>query len=431
MKVFVEPPRGKWPGLLTRPVFNEASLEENVSGLLMRIRNEGLPAILDLAEKFDNYRPEKLEAGPQEIEQASLLVDDELKRAIKKAAANIERFHLSQLSPVQVIHVAPGISCWQKDVPVESVGLYIPGGTAPLFSTVLMLGIPARIAGCREISMCTPAGKEGKIHPAILYAAGLCGIGKVFRIGGVQAIGAMAYGISPVPKADKIFGPGNQYVTMAKQLVSREGTAIDMPAGPSEVLVMADETANPLFVAADLISQAEHGPDSQVILLCRTEEFVNSVMKEFDGILKSLPRAETARKCLENSRAVVFREIGDMIDFSNAYAPEHLIISLSEAQEAAEKIINAGSVFIGNYSPESAGDYATGTNHTLPTNGYARAFSGLTTGSFMKTILFQELTREGLGSLGPDVIRMAAEEGLDGHALAVSVRLKEQRDERV
>jgi len=431
MKKFVEPPRGEWPGLLTRPVFNEASLEESVSGLLRRIRNEGLPAVLDLAEKFDVYRPLNLMAGTEEIEQASLLVDDDLKKAMKRAAANIERFHLSQLSRKQEILIEPGISCWQKDVPVESVGLYIPGGTAPLFSTVLMLGIPARIAGCREISMCTPAGKDGKVHPAILYAAGLCGIGKVFRIGGVQAIGAMAYGISPVPKADKIFGPGNQYVTMAKQLVSREGTAIDMPAGPSEVLVMADESAIPLFVAADLISQAEHGPDSQVILLCRTEEFVNSVMKELDGILESLPRAGTARKCLENSRAVVFSEIGDMIDFSNAYAPEHLIISLSGAQEAAEKIINAGSVFIGNYSPESAGDYATGTNHTLPTNGYARAFSGLTTKSFMKTILFQELTREGLGSLGPDVIRMAAEEGLDGHALAVSVRLNEQRDEEV
>jgi len=294
-----------------------------------------------------------------------------------------------------------------------------------------MLGIPSRIAGCTKVSLCTPAGADGVINPAILYAAKLCGIEDVYRIGGVQAIGAMTYGISPITRADKIFGPGNQYVTMAKQLVSREGTAIDMPAGPSEVLVMADETADPTFVAADLISQAEHGSDSQVIILCRSRAFVSQVNDELESILENLPRAEMARESLKNSRAIVLDSNELMLEFSNTYAPEHLIISTSGATELAERVLNAGSVFIGNYSPESAGDYATGTNHTLPTNGFARAYSGLTTQSFMKTIQFQKLTSGGLKSLGPELIKMSEEEGLDGHALAVSVRLKKIRNEKI
>ncbi len=429
MKILIKPLRDQWPDLCRRPGLNIDKLENNVSDLLMRIRKEGLTAIQELTEKFDGYLPDPLAVSTEEISKASGFLSEDLKTAMNIAAGNIESFHRSQLRESIVVETSPGIRCWQKDVPIESVGLYIPGGTAPLFSTVLMLGIPARIAGCREISLCTPAGKDGKIHPAVLYAASLCGIEKVYRIGGVQAIGAMTYGISPVEKAFKIFGPGNQYVTMAKQLVSRQDVAIDMPAGPSEVLVIADNTSDPLFVAADLMSQAEHGSDSQVMVLCLSEYFLQSVVSELSRILKTLPRAEMARKSLDNSIGLVLKDIDEMLAFSNLYAPEHLILSLDGALELAEKITNAGSVFIGSYSPESAGDYATGTNHTLPTNGYARACSGLSTQSFMKTIQYQELTQKGLSDLGPHVIRMAEEEGLDAHALAVSVRLNKIKNE--
>ena len=429
MKTYINPDKNTWSDLCLRPEINPENLEKEVSILLNRIRIEGLSAINELTEKFDGYLPSPLQTGKDSLTKAGDEISPDLKKSIDIAAENIRTFHKSQLRGVKKVDISNGVRCWQKDVPIESVGLYIPGGTAPLFSTVLMLGIPAKIAGCPNISLCTPAGKDGNVHPAILYAASLCDIDKVFRIGGVQAIGAMAFGISPIPKADKIYGPGNQYVTMAKQIVSRQSVAIDMPAGPSEVLVMADESANPEFVAADLISQAEHGSDSQVILLCRSRNFAGLVQDEVDLILKDLPRAEMAIESLKNSMAIVFESCEQMMKFSNAYAPEHLIISINDAWKYAEKVKNAGSVFIGNYSPESAGDYATGTNHTLPTNGYARAYSGITTQSFMKTIQFQELTPDGLAELGPEVVRMAKEEGLEGHAMAVSKRLNVMRNE--
>ncbi len=431
MKTIIKPERDQWPELCLRPEFNPDVLEKEVMVLLNRIRIEGVPAINEFTEKFDGYLPSPMQIGGDAISRAGDELSPDLKKAINVAAENIRTFHRSQLRDVNKVDISLGVRCWQKDVPIDSVGLYIPGGTAPLFSTVLMLGIPATIAGCSDISLCTPAGKDGEIHPAILYAASLCGIDKVYRIGGVQAIGAMAYGIALIPKADKIFGPGNQYVTMAKQIVSRQTTAIDMPAGPSEVLVMADETANPGFVAADLISQAEHGSDSQVILLCRSRDFASQVQDELDIILQDLPRAEMAKDSLKNSKSIVFETNEKMLDFSNVYAPEHLIISVKDAGVIAEKVKNAGSVFIGNYSPESVGDYASGTNHTLPTNGYAKAYSGITTQSFMKTIQFQELTSEGLEQLGPVVEKMAKEEGLDGHALAVSKRLNKIRNEKI
>ena len=431
MKIIDQANREQWPELCRRPGINSERLEKDVHGLLGRVRSGGLQALREMSLQFDGYLPIPVEVDLKSIREAEGKLPEDLKEAIRMAAGNIDTFHRSQLRKPERIETSKGVYCWHKDVAIESVGLYIPGGTAPLFSTVLMLGIPAKIAGCRNVTLCTPADKNGEINPAILFAADLCGIEKIYRLGGVQAIGAMAYGISPLKKVDKIFGPGNQYVTMAKQIVSRQGVAIDMPAGPSEVLVMADETANPAFVAADLISQAEHGPDSQVVVLATSGEIIDQVSKELDVILENLPRKDMAIKALENSVGIVMNNTGEMMDFSNEYAPEHLIISTANASQWAEKVINAGSVFIGNYSPGSAGDYASGTNHTLPTNAYARTYSGLTTGSFMKTIQFQVLEHDGIAGIGPAIMKMARAEGLEGHSLAVELRLKKLGYEKV
>lgn len=424
MKRFIEPRKEEWPGLLTRPLFDYHDLRKRVGSILADVRAGGLEAALRYALEFDGHVPDPLAVPADEIIQAADRLPAELRSAIDRAARNIEIFHRNQQQTFPVVYISRSIQCWQKEVPVERVGFYIPGGSAPLFSTVLMLGIPARIAGCQEIQLCTPAGADGSVHPAILYAASVCGISSIFKLGGVQAIGAMAYGAGPVSAVDKIYGPGNQYVTMAKQLVSEEGIAIDMPAGPSEVLVMADDQADPRFVAADLLSQAEHGEDSQVVLLCQSEDFADRVDEETSILLSMLPRAAIARTALEKSLTVVFASQQDMMEFSNRYAPEHLIISTENARMLAGEVRNAGSVFIGAYTPESAGDYASGTNHTLPTNGFARAYSGLTLQSFLKTIQFQEIQQDGLADLGPDIIRMADAEGLKAHSLAVQIRLE-------
>ncbi len=358
------------------------------------------------------------------IDEAETLVSEELKAAILKAKKNIETFHRSQIFETKKIETTPGVTCWQKAVSIEKVGLYIPGGTAPLFSTVLMLAIPAKIAGCREIVLCSPPNKGGKIHPAILYTAKEAGVSKIFKAGGIQAIGAMAYGTQSIPKVYKIFGPGNQYVMAAKQLVSLKDVAIDMPAGPSEVQVIADDTANPQFVAADLLSQAEHGADSQVILTTTSKTFISKVSTEIERQLAALPRRETAEKALQNSKLILLKDEQEIIDITNQYAPEHLIIETSEYMNIADKIINAGSIFLGHYTPESAGDYASGTNHTLPTNGYATAYSGVNLDSFIKKITFQEITKEGIQNLGPTIEVMAENEELFAHKNAVTLRLK-------
>jgi len=358
------------------------------------------------------------------------MVGGSLKEAIQIAAGNIHKFHESQVSVIKKIETTHGVVCWQKSIAIEKVGLYVPGGSAPLFSTVLMLAIPAKIAGCQEIILCTPPNKEGKIHPAILFAAQLVGVTKIFKLGGVQAIGAMAYGVDCIPKVNKIFGPGNRYVMAAKQLISLGDVAIDMPAGPSEVAVMTDQTANPAFIAADLLSQAEHGPDSQVVLVTNSAGLVQEVEAEIEKQLQLLPRKAIAEKALANSQAIVLENVDEMIDLINGYAPEHLIISMDNYLQVAEKIINAGSVFLGNFTPESAGDYASGTNHTLPTNGWTRSFSGVNLDSFLKKITFQEITPEGIKNLGPVIETMAAAEELEGHKNAVSLRLNEIRNKQ-
>ena len=431
MKTIVNPNRDRWDDLCLRPGINLDELEREVASLLDRVKKGGLESVRQLTRHFDGYLPIPLEVEEEKIAAAESSLPAGLKDSILMAAENIRKFHSSQIREPEIIDTSEGVKCWLRDVPIESAGLYIPGGTAPLFSTVLMLAIPARIAGCREVSICTPANREGDVDPAVLYTAKVCGVKNIYRIGGVQAIGAMAYGVSPVPKADKIFGPGNQYVTMAKQLVSRQGVAIDMPAGPSEVLVMADESADPVFVAADLVSQAEHGADSQVVLLCTSEKLLATVNTGIDEILETLPRADIASKALANSLGIVMKNTSDMLEFSNLYAPEHLIISLQKSGEIADKVTNAGSVFIGNYSPESAGDYASGTNHTLPTNAFARSYSGLNLQSFMKTIQFQELTPDGISGIGNDIMNMARAEGLEGHSLAVELRLKRLKDGKI
>lgn len=424
MKIYNNPQREMWQQILERPVLDVSGLHETVQSILSDIRQEGDSALRKFTIKFDGVAPEQFLVSEEELAAAEEKVEPELKRAIELAAGNIERFHAAQkTSPIKV-ETMPGVTCWQKTVPIEKVGLYIPGGTAPLFSTVLMLAIPARIAGCSEIVMCTPPGKEGKIHPAILYAAKYAGVKKVYSLGGVQAIGAMACGTESVPKMYKIFGPGNQYVTAAKQLVSMTDVAIDMPAGPSEVMVVADAEANPAFVAADLLSQAEHGTDSQVVLVADSQVLVEKVKEQINLQLRTLPRKKFAEKSLENSVLIVLENEQERVDLINAYAPEHLILSVAGYHDLAEKISNAGSVFLGNYTPESAGDYASGTNHTLPTNGWARTYSGVNLDSFMKKITFQEITREGLSKVGPAVETMAAAEMLDGHKNAVTVRLK-------
>lgn len=372
---------------------------------------------------FDKVSIENAEITQKEIGEANSLVSDELKSAIQKAKKNIEFFHKQQLQPVEMIEPMAGVQCWRKTVPIEKVGLYIPGGTAPLFSTLLMLGIPARLAGCKEIVLCSPPDQEGKLHPAILYSAELTGISKIFKIGGVQAIAAMAYGTTTVPQVYKIFGPGNQYVTCAKQMVQKEGLAIDIPAGPSEVAIYADQTADPAFVAADLLSQAEHGVDSQVILVSTAQSVIDHVLTELENQIKKLERKTIAEKSLANSKAVLVKTQEEAIDLLNEYAPEHLILACRNPEKAAAGVMNAGSVFLGNYSPESVGDYASGTNHVLPTNGYARSYSGVSMDSFVKRITFQQLTPKGLENIGKAVITMAEAEGLQAHANAIRVRL--------
>lgn len=428
MKTYINPSRNSWNDLLQRPLFSVGELESQVQAILTDIRTSGVHAIRKYTDKFDGVFIRNFAVQEQEIEDAILLVDESLKHAIQVAAQNIQKFHETQIPVIKRIETTPGVVCWQKPVAIDKVGLYVPGGSAPLFSTVLMLALPAKIAGCKEIVLCTPPDKEGKIHPAILFAARLVGVTKIFKLGGVQAIGAMAYGVDCIPKVDKIFGPGNQYVMAAKQLISLGDVAIDMPAGPSEVAVMADSTANPAFVAADLLSQAEHGPDSQVVLVTNDASLVEKVDQELALQLGKLPRKAIAEKALANSQAVVLTDVQDMIDLINGYAPEHLIVAMENYLQVAEQIVNAGSVFLGNYTPESAGDYASGTNHTLPTNGWARSFSGVNLDSFIKKITFQEISPEGIINLGPVIETMAAAEELEAHKSAVSLRLKEVRN---
>ena len=384
---------------------------------------------MTFSEKFEGVRLHSLKVTTSEIREASEQIPDNLKSAINTAKTNIEKFHSAQLFTEDATETTKGVKCWRKSVAIEKAGLYIPGGSAPLFSTVLMLGIPAKLAGCKEIIICTPPGKDGKINPLILYTADLIGISDIFKTGGAQAIAAMAYGTETIPKVYKIFGPGNQYVTKAKELVQQDGTAIDMPAGPSEVLVIADQYADPEFIASDLISQAEHGPDSQVIMLTDNQDIIKNVRLRIDEQLQLLPRKATALKSLENSRLILLESLDECIDFSNHYAPEHLIINTLEANTLADKVINAGSVFIGSYSCESAGDYATGTNHTLPTNGFAKNYSGVSTESFLKKISFQQVSPEGLRNLGPAIELMAEAELLYGHKNAVSIRLKKTEND--
>lgn len=423
MQTAIHPDRTTWADLLKRPTLDTSSLDATAKRILDEIRDDGDDAIRRYTAQFDGVQLDRLAVSEADLAAAEDQLSDELKTAIQTARDNIETFHAHQKMPVEEVETMPGVRCWRKSVAIEKVGLYIPGGTAPLFSTVLMLGVPARLAGCREIVLCSPPNKEGKLHPAILYTARLIGITKVFRIGGVQAIGAMANGTETVPRVYKIFGPGNQYVTAAKQLVNRQGTAIDMPAGPSEVLVCADDTADPAFVAADLLSQAEHGADSQVVLVAFAKNQIKAIQEAVEEQLKDLPRADIARKALNNSVAVVVRDRDEALDLINEYAPEHLILSIIDAEEFAGHILNAGSVFLGNYTPESVGDYASGTNHTLPTNGFARAYSGVSLDSFVKKITFQRLSQEGLRNLGPVVEVMAEAEELQAHRMAVTLRL--------
>lgn len=425
MQIIRYPERLEWASILVRPQFDTSSLNNTVSAVLADIRGRGDKAILEYEERFDKVKLSSLTVTREEIEASESLVSEELKAAIRLAKRNIQTFHRSQIFESKKIETTQGVTCWQKAVAIEKVGLYIPGGTAPLFSTVLMLAVPAKIAGCKEIVLCTPPNKEGKIHPAILFAAQEAGVDKIFKIGGIQAIGAMAYGTQSVPKVYKIFGPGNQYVMAAKQLVSLRDVAIDMPAGPSEVQVIADDTANPAFVAADLLSQAEHGADSQVILTTTSEPFIADVLQEIEQQLVELPRREIAEKALQNSKLILLKDNNEIIDMMNQYAPEHLIIETSDYMDIADEVINAGSVFLGHYTPESAGDYASGTNHTLPTNGYATAYSGVNLDSFVKKITFQKITKDGIRNLGPAIEVMAENEELYAHKNAVTLRLKE------
>lgn len=422
IKVFKYPQREDWHKILKRPALDMQQLQQTVQGVLENVQENGDAAVKVYEEMFDKVQLKELTVTDQEMQQAEELVDAELKKAIVLAHSNIAKFHEVQRFAGTKIETASGVICWQKAMPIEKVGLYIPGGTAPLFSTVLMLATPAKIAGCREIVLCTPPNKEGKVNPAILVAARVAGVSKIFKIGGVQAIAAMAYGTESVPKVYKIFGPGNQYVMAAKQAVSLKDVAIDMPAGPSEVEVLADENSNPVFVAADLLSQAEHGRDSQVLLLTTSESLIKKVQDEVNRQLKLLPRRALALEALSHSKIVLLRNQDEMMEMSNEYAPEHLIISTDNYMELAEKVQNAGSVFLGKYSCESAGDYASGTNHTLPTNGYAKAYSGVCLDSFIRKITFQELSEEGIRHIGPAVEIMAANEQLDAHKNAMTVR---------
>ena len=423
MILISNPDKSQWQEILKRPVMNTENLFDTVRSVIDRVKEEGDRAVLDYEEKFDKVVLASLAVSEEEQQEAENLVSEDLKAAIRLAKQNIETFHAAQRFEGKKVQTQPGVTCWQKAVAIEKVGLYIPGGTAPLFSTVLMLAVPARIAGCKEIVLCTPPGRDGKVHPAVLFAAKVAGVNRIFKAGGIQAIAAMAYGTESVPKVYKIFGPGNQYVTAAKQLVSLRDVAIDMPAGPSEVEVLADETANPIFVAADLLSQAEHGVDSQAILITTSVELQQAVKVEVERQLALLPRKEIAEESLANSKLIVVDSMTEAIELTNAYAPEHLIIETEDYLSVAERIVNAGSVFLGSLTPESAGDYASGTNHTLPTNGYAKAYSGVSLDSFIRKITFQEIKPEGLNIIGPAIELMAANEQLDAHTNAVSVRL--------
>lgn len=424
MEIVKYPARKDWKSLLQRPVIDSVSLEEIVKPILLEVKQNGDLAIKKYALQFDKVNLENLEVTTEEIDDSENKLSLELKNAILIAKTNIELFHTSQKEEVKIMETTKGVKCWRKSVGIEKVGLYIPGGSAPLFSTVLMLGVPAKLAGCNEIILCTPSNSSGKINPAILYAAKLVGVTKIFKIGGAQAIAAMTYGTETIPNVYKIFGPGNQYVTCAKQLVNKEGIAIDMPAGPSEVAILADETCVSEFVAADLLSQAEHGIDSQVILVSNSEKVIISVNIELEKQLKSLSRNSIAEKALLNSKAILVSNLEEGIELLNEYAPEHLIIACKNDDELSTKVINAGSVFLGNYSCESAGDYASGTNHTLPTNGYAKAYSGVSLDSFVKKITFQKLSKEGIENIGRTIELMAEAEGLDAHKNAVSVRIQ-------
>ena len=411
--------------LLARPDdFGAAERREKVAAILQAVRKDGDAALRLFSAQFDGFTPETFAVSADEIAFAEQTLPTDLKNAIQQAYANIQRFHAQQWETEQRLETMLGVLCWRKSVAIGRVGLYIPGGTAPLFSTVLMLGIPAQLAGCQEVVLCTPPQKDGLVHPAVLYATQLCGIRQVFKIGGAQAIAAMAYGTASVPRVWKIFGPGNSWVTAAKQLVSLEGVAIDMPAGPSEVCVVADSSANPRFVAADLLSQAEHGPDSQVLLISDSETVILAVELEIEQQLKSLPRMDFARQSLKNSHAILVKDLQEAMIWSNAYAPEHLILAVEQPEKWAAQVTDAGSVFLGHFTPESAGDYASGTNHTLPTHGYARAYSGVSLDSFLKKITFQQITPEGLEQLAPTIMTMAKAEGLEAHAKAVELRIK-------
>ncbi len=424
MKQYEYPDKKEWAEIVERPIADYSSLEKKVKKMMLNVKNKGDKAVFRYCKEFDGVKLKSLAVNQKEIDKAILSVPLELKTAIIQAKKNIELFHNSQKTEVKKIETMPGVTCWRQSKGIEKVGLYIPGGTAPLFSTVLMLAIPAQIAECKEIILCTPPDKKGKINAAISFAAQLCGITKIYKVGGVQAIAAMTFGTESIPKVFKIFGPGNQYVTMGKQMAQQYGVAIDMPAGPSEVLVIADETADPEFVAADLLSQAEHGPDSQVILITTDEKLSKQVNKAITSQLQLLPRKVVAERSLKNSKLVIINNIEEAIELSDLYAPEHLIIICKNANEVAQQVSTAGSVFIGNYSPESAGDYGSGTNHTLPTNGYAAMYSGVSLDSFVKKITYQELTKEGLENIGQTVMTMAAAEGLDAHKNAISIRLK-------
>ena len=423
-KIYVNPPRSEWPALTARCTRQEEEIGERVAAILAEVRTGGDAALRRIVRRIEGYVPETFEVTRERRAEAAKAVSPQLKAALAQAKANIEAFHRAQL-PAQVeVETMPGVRCVQRAVAIGRAGLYIPGGKAPLFSTVLMLALPARIAGCREVILCTPCGRDGRIAPEILYAADLCGVDRVFALGGAQAVAAMAYGTESIPRVDKIFGPGNRYVTKAKQLAGAADVAVDLPAGPSEVLVLADEDARPEFAAADLLSQAEHGGDSQAVLVCPSVEFARDTQRAVGEQLLQLRRGETIREALRQSRIVVLDSREKMIGFANAYAPEHLIISMRDAWDVAAQITAAGSVFIGPWSPESAGDYASGTNHTLPTGGWARAYSGVNTDSFLRKITYQELSRKGLATLSPTVIAMAEAEGLGAHAAAVRVRMK-------
>lgn len=422
--VFIQPDKSVWGTLLMRPALEQAELSSKVQEIMEAVRAQGEEAVINYTEQFDQVKLTSLQVTADQVKAAADELTPALKTAMQIAKTNIEVFHQTQWQKTEKVETMPGVWCWRKSVGIDKVGIYIPGGTAPLFSTVLMLGVPAQLAGCKEVILCTPPNTEGNINPAILYAASLVGIEKIFSVGGVQAIAAMTYGTSTVPKVYKIFGPGNQYVTAAKQFAQQQGIAIDMPAGPSEVCVYADDTCEPSFVAADLLSQAEHGVDSQVLLVASNEELVKKIQKEIDQQVSHLPRKKMAEEALKNSKAIVIDTPEMAIALINEYAPEHLILAIDKADWWAEKITNAGSVFMGNYSPESVGDYASGTNHTLPTNGYAKAYSGVSVDSFVKKITFQKLTANGLQLLGPTVIEMAEAENLQAHSNAVAVRLQ-------